>query len=180
MIGDQGIGTIDSNYYPDTGPEYLQKWIEGYALLSVIIVGATANLFSLIIIRNKELNLIRDFSRLLQSQVTLWYISRNHEDCNKMRQVFGILRPMILFIFVGCVWCMLPTCQRCYFRCTCIDERGNIRNIILACPSIRMFIDLIFIPISFFIYLWILATLSQLDPTAPSVYVNNTSVLLDR
>ena len=70
MIGDQGIGTIDSNYYPDTSPEYLQKWVEGYALLAVIIVGATANLFSLIIIRNKELNLIRDFSRLLQSQVT--------------------------------------------------------------------------------------------------------------
>ena len=72
MIGDQGIGTIDSNYYPDTSPEYLQKWVEGYALLAVIIVGATANLFSLIIIRNKELNLIRDFSRLLQSQVTFW------------------------------------------------------------------------------------------------------------
>ena len=53
----------------DSSPEYLQKWIEGYALLVVIILGTTANLFSLIIIRNKELNLIRDFSRLLQSQV---------------------------------------------------------------------------------------------------------------
>ena len=45
------------------------KWIEGYTLLVVIIIGASANLFSLFIIRNRELNLIRDFSRLLQSQV---------------------------------------------------------------------------------------------------------------
>ena len=62
------FGDFSSSFY-DSSPEYLQKWIEGYALLVVIIVGATANLFSLIIIRNKELNLIRDFSRLLQSQV---------------------------------------------------------------------------------------------------------------
>ena len=62
------FGVVSSASY-DPSPEYLQKWIEGYALLIVIIVGATANLFSLIIIRNKELNLIRDFSRLLQSQV---------------------------------------------------------------------------------------------------------------
>ena len=133
MIGDQGIGTIDSNYYPDTSPEYLQKWVEGYALLAVIIVGATANLFSLIIIRNKELNLIRDFSRLLQSQVTFWYISRNYGDCNK---VFSILEPIIAFIFVGCVWRMLLTCQRCYLRCPGIDERGNIWNNIFTCHSI--------------------------------------------
>ena len=97
MIGDQGIGTIDSNYYPDTSPEYLQKWVEGYALLAVIIVGATANLFSLIIIRNKELNLIRDFSRLLQSQVTFSYINRNYGDCNK---VFSILEHIIVFIYI--------------------------------------------------------------------------------
>ena len=64
----RSFGEGSTTFY-DTSPEYLQKWIEGYALLVVIIVGATANLFSLIIIRNKELNLIRDFSRLLQSQV---------------------------------------------------------------------------------------------------------------
>ena len=62
----QQIGTTLNTWEPD----YLQKWIEGYALLVIIIVGSTANLFSLIIIRNKELNLIRDFSRLLQSQVS--------------------------------------------------------------------------------------------------------------
>ena len=177
MIGDQGIGTIDSNYYPDTSPEYLQKWVEGYALLAVIIVGATANLFSLIIIRNKELNLIRDFSRLLQSQVTFWYISRNYGDCSNIG-VFDILRLTIVIIFVGCVWCLLSTCQRCYLRCTGIDERGNIRNIILTCLS--FILDFSYILISFIIYLWILATLPQLDPTAPTVHVNNTSVLLNR
>ena len=64
----RSLGDVSSSFY-DSSPEYLQKWIEGYALLTVIIVGATANLFSLVIIRNKELNLIRDFSRLLQSQV---------------------------------------------------------------------------------------------------------------
>ena len=68
------FGDFSSSHY-DSSPEYLQKWIEGYALLVVIIVGATANLFSLIIIRNKELNLIRDFSRLLQSQVIVIKIS---------------------------------------------------------------------------------------------------------
>ena len=47
----------------------LQEWVEGYALLVVIVIGVSANLFSLIIIRNKELNLVEDFSQLLQSQV---------------------------------------------------------------------------------------------------------------
>ncbi len=41
---------------------------EGYILFAIVIFGASANLFSLLIIRNRELNLIRNFSRLLQMQ----------------------------------------------------------------------------------------------------------------
>lgn len=46
----------------------LREWCEGWALAFVITVGFTANLFLLLIIRKRELNLLRDFSRLLQSQ----------------------------------------------------------------------------------------------------------------
>ena len=73
---------------------------------------------------------------------------------------------------------MLPTCQRCYLRCPGIDERGNICNNIFH--AILIDVDFGSILISFFIYLLLIATLPQLDPTAPAVYVNNTSVLLNR
>ena len=68
------LGTETSSQFPQVlyDEDYLRSWIEGYALLVVIIIGTTANLFSLIIIRNKELNLIRDFSQLLQSQVSFY------------------------------------------------------------------------------------------------------------
>ena len=46
----------------------LQYWCEGWALTVIICLGASANVFALLIIRSKELNLMQDFSRLLQSQ----------------------------------------------------------------------------------------------------------------
>ena len=39
---------------------------EGVILPCVISVGVVANIFSLVIIRNRELNLIKNFSNLLQ------------------------------------------------------------------------------------------------------------------
>ena len=39
---------------------------EGFILPVVIVLGVVANIFSLVIIRNRELNLIKNFSNLLQ------------------------------------------------------------------------------------------------------------------
>lgn len=48
--------------------DWLHYLCEGVGLTLVIVLGVSANLFSLLIIRNRELNLINDFSRLLQNQ----------------------------------------------------------------------------------------------------------------
>ena len=92
----RSLGDVSSSFY-DSSPEYLQKWIEGYALLTVIIVGATANLFSLVIIRNKELNLIRDFSRLLQSQVCFIWIDYKNKQKNLSQSLILITLNYLYF-----------------------------------------------------------------------------------
>ncbi len=41
-------------------------WGEGYLLSVIIACGVVSNVFLQILIRNKELNLIKNFARLLQ------------------------------------------------------------------------------------------------------------------
>ena len=42
------------------------RYGEGYALSCIVVFGVSSNLFSIVVVRNKEAKLVRNFSHLLQ------------------------------------------------------------------------------------------------------------------
>ena len=69
---------------------WLKYWCEGFVLLSIILVGTTANFFSVIIIRNRELSLVQVndsfFLHSLQHSLSRFFLAEFNDPLNLIAQ----------------------------------------------------------------------------------------------
>ena len=115
-VGEEGVSYLGvADPIPMLPRGSLQYWCEGWALTVIICFGASANIFALLIIRSRELNLMTDFSRLLQSQAAydICYLLMNipafvvpsltnsSEVTDKLLPVLPFIMPLIQICITG-------------------------------------------------------------------------------